>query len=237
MNSTCVIIPCYNEGYRLDLEAYLSHNGYDILLVNDGSDDNTKGVTHNLAVKNIYISNLQLPENVGKAEAIRQGVFFLKGNYETIGYLDADLSTSLQEMKRLIDTHITGGYHLTMGSRLKIAGSRIKRFWWRHFSGRIIATIIDGFFLKSGIYDTQCGAKVMNNKTALLLFKEPFETRWLFDVELLLRLKKIHGKERFSNLIREVPLTQWIDDGDSRIRFKDMLQLPVAFFRIYKRYL
>ncbi|MGJ8683068.1 MAG: glycosyltransferase [Nonlabens sp.] len=237
MKSTCVIIPCFNEESRLDVDAFLTFDAFEILLVNDGSEDYTKWILHDLAIKNRRISNLQLDKNVGKAEAIRQGVLFLKGKFETIGYLDADLSTSLQEMERLIEIHKTSTYKIVMGSRLKIAGSQINRYWWRHFSGRLIATVIDSIFLKAGIYDTQCGAKIINGKTAQELFKTPFETKWLFDVELLLRLKKSSKNNSLNELVKEVPLSRWVDDGDSRISFKDVLKLPLSFYKIYKRYL
>jgi len=237
MKSICVIIPCFHEALRFDVDAFIGFDSFKILLVNDGSVDETQKLIDDITIKNKQISCLQLPKNVGKAEAIRQGVLFLKGQYDIIGYLDADLSTSLQEMERLINIHKNGNYQLVMGSRLKIAGSHIKRYWWRHISGRIIATIIDGLFLKSGIYDTQCGAKVIDGKIAQWLFKESFETKWLFDVELLLRFKQKIPVETFQKVIKEVPLSQWVDDGDSRISFIDMLKLPISFFKIHKGYL
>ncbi len=237
MKSTCIIIPCFNEESRLDVDAFCDFNGFEILLVNDGSNDDTGNLINEMSSKNSQISYLQLSKNVGKAEAVRQGVLHLKDHYKTIGYLDADLSTSLQEMEQLIHIHEEGTYQMVMGSRLKIAGSQIKRYWWRHFSGRVIATIIDSVFLKTGIYDTQCGAKVIDAKTAQGLFNEPFETKWLFDVELLLRLRRENKKGDFLKIIKEVPLSRWVDDGDSRISFKDVLKLPLSFFKIYRRYL
>jgi len=237
MKSTCIVIPCYNESPRLHIEAFSGFDAFDILFVNDGSQDDTLNLISSLSQENPSISFLHLAHNQGKAAAIRQGMISLQDRYEIVGYLDADLSTSLQEMQRLIEIYQTNAFKMVMGSRLKIAGAQIKRYWWRHYSGRLIASIIDGLLLKSGIYDTQCGAKVIDGKTSQLLFKEPFETKWLFDVELLLRLKKVCDPTAFKNAIVEIPLNKWVDDGNSRISFIDLLQLPFSFLKIYKRYL
>lgn len=63
------------------------------------------------------------------------------------------------------------------------------------------------------------------------LFEEKFETRWLFDVEMLLRLK---GKRRsLVNFVAEVPLTTWIEKGNTKIKFKEFVNFPFQLMKIY----
>jgi len=76
--------------------------------------------------------------------------------------IDADLSTPLSEITRLLDITKTKSLDFVLGSRIKIIGSSIKRKAYRHFFGRIVATFIDSGILKLDIYDTQCGAKIIH---------------------------------------------------------------------------
>ena len=68
------------------------------------------------------------------------------------------------------------------------------------------------------------------------MFKEPFQTKWLFDVELILRVKNKYGKAYCLDNILEVPLLVWQDIGDSKITSADILKLPTDFLKIYKHY-
>lgn len=240
MTNSCIIIPCFNEANRLDIEAYKifqkQNSAFDLLFVNDGSTDKTLTVLNNLKEDLPNISILNLKKNIGKAEAIRQSVLQLEEHYTYIGYLDADLSTSLSEISRLLNIAKTENKTFILGSRVKVLGASIKRKFYRHFFGRLVATFIDAFILKLEIYDTQCGAKIINRELAVSLFKEPFKTKWLFDVELLARTKNYNGKEYCKSNILEVPLKQWHDTEDTRILFVDFLKTPFALIKLYNYY-
>ncbi len=239
MSSSCIIIPCYNEAKRLDIDTFKTfqnnNTAFDLCFINDGSTDATGSILNKLALNNANINTINLEKNVGKADAIRQAVLKLKA-YDYIGYLDADLSTSLSEISRLLT--ITKAKHLdfVLGSRIKIVGSSIKRKAYRHFFGRIVATCIDSGILKLDIYDTQCGAKIIKNDLAQLLFKQPFKTKWLFDVELLARLKKEKDFRFCKTQVKEIPLLEWHDDGDTRITFFEFLKTPFDLLKIYWQY-
>ena len=97
-----LVIPCYNEENRLDVNTYISflkqNKNINLLFINDGSNDNTIDVIKTITSKNTNAKTINLKTNVGKGEAVRQGVLQLcKGKYSYIGYWDADLSTSLEE--------------------------------------------------------------------------------------------------------------------------------------------
>lgn len=237
MAATCIIVPCYNEANRIDFAAFKNYpSSLDFLFVNDGSTDNTKSALDELVKHSENFQALHLTTNAGKAEAVRQGVLYLDKPYDYIGYLDADLSTPLSEIERLNEYAINTNKTFVMGSRIKLVGSNIERRLKRHISGRIIATFIDTFLLKLGIYDTQCGAKIIDSNLAKNIFKDPFKTKWLFDVELILRVKLKYGKAYCLQNIEEVPLLTWTDIGDSKITFTDILKLPIDFINIYRHY-
>ena len=240
MTDSCIIIPCYNEANRLNIQAYKTfqeqNNTFDLLFVNDGSTDKTLSVLNNLISQLPNTSILNLEKNSGKAEAIRLAVLQLSKNYKYAGYLDADLSTSLSEISRLLSIAKTENKAFVLGSRVKVLGASIKRKFYRHFFGRLVATFIDAFILKLEIYDTQCGAKIIDKTLANAIFKDSFKTKWLFDVELLARTKNLNGKDYCKTNILEVPLNRWHDTEDTRISFLDFLKTPFALFKLYSHY-
>jgi glycosyltransferase involved in cell wall biosynthesis len=240
MTDSCIIIPCFNEASRLDLEAYKTfqkqNNAFDLLFVNDGSTDSTLSTINNLKKELPNTSVLDLKTNIGKAEAVRQAVLQQEDKYKYLGYLDADLSTPLSEIARLLEIAKTENKSFILGSRIKVLGASIKRKFYRHFFGRLVATFIDSLVLNLEIYDTQCGAKIINYDLAKVIFKDAFKTKWLFDVELLARTKKEFGKPYCENNILEIPLNQWHDTEDTRISFFDFLKTPFSLLKIYSNY-
>ncbi len=237
MQKTCIVVPCYNEGDRLAVPSYLEFlksSPHTICFVNDGSTDNTLEVVN--SIKRINPGQVQiidLTKNSGKAEAVRQGVFAALDNaeYECVGYFDADLATPLKEVDFLL-SHLKDEIEVVIGSRVKRLGSNIKRYAFRHYLGRIFATMAS-VTLDLEVYDSQCGAKIFRKETAKKLFSKPFESKWLFDLELLYRLKNNHP-ENFNEVILEVPLRTWQEQGDTRIRLQDFITAPFELLKIKK---
>ncbi|MCX7550561.1 glycosyltransferase [Xanthomarina sp. F2636L] len=240
MQKICVIIPCYNEGLRFNIEAYNqflnTHQELDMCFVNDGSSDNTLDLLNQLQTRFNTVSVMNLEKNVGKAEAIRYAVLSISAeNYKYLGYLDADLSTSLDEMLR-ISTFTSESAKFILGSRIKTLNTSIKRNPLRHILGRALATIVNTLILKLPIYDTQCGAKIIKTSLAKDIFKQPFVSKWLFDIELLLRINKLKGSQFCKQYILEVPLKKWHDNGNTRITFTDFIFIPIDLLKIYFQY-
>ena len=106
---------------------------------------------------------LSLQKNKGKAEAVRMGVnALLKTNQLTFfGYLDADLSTSIEEFLKIAE-RLEGGVCFAFGSRIQTINSTIERKYLRFVIGRTMAAIISKI-LNVRIYDTQCGCKVFKS--------------------------------------------------------------------------
>lgn len=240
---TCIIIPCYNEFDRLpilDFTNYIKKNNIHFCFVNDGSTDNTLSVLNSLQLKfpnKVTIVNCE--QNVGKAEAIRKAVLIVaeKITFSYIGFFDADLATPLTEIDSLLKTlKANPEIRLIMGSRIKRLGSVINRKYSRFLFGRIFATIVSEFLLKLPIYDTQCGAKIFKKNIALIMFKDQFITKWIFDVEMLLRLNQKFGLEFMQNSIYEFPLNIWEEKGGSKIKFLDFFNVPKDIINLKIKY-
>ena len=233
-----IVIPCYNEEYRIDIEKYNSYlktnNHMTLLFVNDGSNDGTVHVLDKIIAKNVNASILNLDKNTGKAEAVRQGaILLLNGEFDYIGYWDSDLSTPLSEIDNFI--HIFQNklkVICVIGSRIFKLGSNIERKWYRHLFGRIITTILSYGPLKDiSVYDSQCGAKIFKKNMGAKIFKNSFKTKWLFDVEILQRVKKQGSMDQ---IIIEYPLLQWIHRDGSKIKIKDFYKIIFEIVRLFK---
>jgi dolichyl-phosphate beta-glucosyltransferase len=231
-----IIIPFYNEVERIKSENFhqifggFSH--YIFLLVDDGSSDNTIVILEQFQSKFSNVEVLKSNKNVGKAEAIRSGVLSIS-EANLISYYDADLATPFLELDKLIQFSVQNpNYKMIMGARIKLIGNGVKRSLKRHYFGRIFATIVSQFVLNTAVYDTQCGAKVIDFETAKQIFEKPFVSKWLFDVELLKRLQKIHN---LKEVVKEIPLEKWEEIGNSKIKFSDFLRIPYELFQIYRK--
>lgn len=212
-----VVIPCFNEAARLEGDALLSllaAPGVELLLVDDGSTDDTRARLQALAARiPERVSVLALEGNRGKAEAVRRGMeqALLEGALR-VAYLDADLSTPPAELLRLLQAlEERPELDVVLGSRVRLLGRHIERRPLRHYLGRGFATAAS-LTLGLAVYDTQCGAKAFRRTPALLAaLRTPFSSRWAFDVELLLRL--LEGEEGAPGLperaFLELPLKEW----------------------------
>jgi dolichyl-phosphate beta-glucosyltransferase len=230
-----IIIPFYNEVKRLNYEGFIeifnTFSKYNFLLVDDGSSDNTIAVLEEFQLKFSSIEVLKLKKNVGKAEAIRSAVLSLS-DADFISYYDADLATPFSELDKLIQFSIQNpNYKMVMGARIKLIGNGVKRSLKRHYFGRIFATIVSQFVLKVAVYDTQCGAKVIDYQTAKQIFEKPFISKWLFDVELLKRLQRINN---LREIVKEIPLEKWEEIGNSKIKVSDFIRIPFQLLQIYR---
>lgn len=229
-----IIIPFYNEEKRIEIERFHqifnNYLQYDFILVDDGSTDNTSIILNEFKNKFPNLTILKLDKNVGKAEAIRAAVLSISTT-DFIVYYDADLATPFSELEKLIQfSTLHQNYKIVMGARIKLIGNGVKRSLTRHYFGRIFATIVSQFVLKVAVYDTQCGAKVIDFKIAKLIFSKPFLSKWLFDVELLKRLQKIHN---LNEVVKEIPLENWTEIGNSKIKVIDFFKIPFELLKIY----
>ncbi|HEY4232003.1 MAG TPA: glycosyltransferase [Lacipirellulaceae bacterium] len=237
---TIVVVPCYNEAQRLDFAAFGTFlggcQGSSLLFVDDGSTDSTAVLLEQFTAQHSgRASVLRLKRNAGKAEAVRLGMLHAWRRSPTfVGYWDADLATPLATVKQFRELLTRRPeLSLAMGSRIALLGREINRRWVRHLAGRAFATAAS-LTLGLAVYDTQCGAKLFRATPEIeLLFRQPFRSRWVFDVEILARLVAVAGKEQAEHLIYECPLDRWTDVGGSQLSLRDFARASMDLARIY----
>ncbi len=236
-----IIIPCYNEEQRFVSERFapiLANEATTLLLVNDGSTDGTLRQLRAMAERaGGRCDVLDLPMNVGKAEAVRQGLLrAVSAGSDVVGYLDADGATPGEEMARLIDALEREQKAVVLAARIAMAGCHIARHPVRHYIGRLFATCA-AVTLGCAVYDTQCGAKLFKVTPALVdAIRFPFSGRWAFDVELLGRLlypATPHVGPCSMEEWVEVPLRSWRDQPGSKLKMTAMLGMGWELLRIY----
>ena len=236
-----IIIPCHNEALRLEpgkFSAFLQQRtGIHLLFVNDGSTDNTQAILEQIRHENReQVTLLSLTSRSGKGEAVRRGMMeslTLFPSASVSGYMDADLSVSLEEIDRLFELFHTANKRFILGSRVKKIGARITRNEWRHFYSRIIATIV-GSIIRLDVYDTQCSAKLFRQDTIETAFSNPFRTKWLFDVEIICRLYNAYGPLNDNGL--EEPLLEWTERKGSKLRWYSIFRVIREVFILKKYY-
>jgi len=242
MQEVCVVVPCFNEEHRLRGNDFLSfiasHPHASLCFVDDGSRDGTVAVLERLrsqCPERLLVH--RMPKNGGKAAAVRSGVLHVAaaGQWPVIGYWDADLSTPLEEVDRLLDVlRSNPGCQLVLGSRVKRLGAHIQRRLSRHIMGRIFATCASAI-LGFEVYDSQCGAKLFRAGMAPVFFNDPFLTRWLFDLEMLARLRNDLGPSAVE-AARELPLAQWEEVRGSKLGLSDIINVPLELLKIRTHY-
>ena len=246
MPGTVVVIPCFNEAHRLRPDelrrAVDQHESLKLLLVNDGSTDGTGDLLAALSESSAgRIDVMQLQRNVGKGEAVRLGVN--QANAATaryVGFWDADLATPLADVavfERILDDQQQ--LFTVFGARVKLMGRHVRRNEARHYVGRVFATFVS-MSLRAAVYDTQCGAKLFRGGELLrTVFEEPFTSRWVFDVEILARLNRLHRQGQgppLTSLLYEHPLMRWVDVKGSKVSVADFPSAALDLLRIHLRY-
>jgi glycosyltransferase involved in cell wall biosynthesis len=244
--SARIVVPCYNEEKRLDIAAFreFSDPAHNIafLFVNDGSTDQTLRTLERLQASDPdKFSVLNFEQNQGKAEAVRRGILAAV-NFRPayVGFWDADLATPLSAIPQFMDlAENRTDLEIIMGSRVKLLGRNIERRSGRHYLGRIFATVVS-MILGLAVYDTQCGAKLFRTSPSInALFQEPFQSRWIFDVEILARLVQARrGKQlpQPEQVIYEFPLWEWRDVPGSKLGPADFVRAAWELAGIRRRY-
>jgi glycosyltransferase involved in cell wall biosynthesis len=209
-----IVIPAYNEGKRLGatLEkvlAYVRRQGWDaeVIVVNDGSRDNTAELVRAFAAKDPVLRLVENPGNRGKGYSVRHGILSARG--DVVVFSDADLSSPIEEMPKLLGA-LAAGADIAIGSRWLRAELQTQRQSpLRQVFGRVfnlLLRIILGLKFK----DTQCGFKAFTRRAAQTILPLQRIERWGFDPEILFLARK------FGFRVDEVPVL-WGHSGDTRI--------------------
>ncbi|KKQ68076.1 MAG: Glycosyl transferase family 2 [Parcubacteria group bacterium GW2011_GWC2_39_11] len=225
-----IIIPAYNEEKRIartlkDIDEYLKTKTYDyeIIVVSDGSRDKTADIVKGLQAE---VANLRLidnKENHGKGFVVRQGLLDAKGDYRL--FTDADNSTAIDQAEELLP-YFEQGYDVVIGSRdIKGAVLANPQPWHRRMLGEIFNLFVQIIVGLWGIWDSQCGFKIITANAAQDILSRCKIDRWAFDPEILIIAKKLGYK------IKEAPVV-WANDIESKVKFKGMVKMGLDLLKI-----
>ncbi len=216
-----VIVPAYNEELRLPptldrLHAFLSSQPlrYEIVIVDDGSKDNTCDVVEAAMTRIPHLRLVRQLPNRGKGAAVRRGMLAARGQIRVM--CDADCSMPPEQLPRLLAPIIACKAEIAIGSRYADgAKTDVKQPFYRVLWSRLANKVIQRS-LVPGIKDTQCGFKAFTAEAARDLFKRGKIDGWAFDLEILALAR------RRGFAIEEVGV-EWKDDNRSRINpLKDL---------------
>jgi dolichyl-phosphate beta-glucosyltransferase len=227
-----VVIPAYNERERLKrfvpgIVEYLGSKNrpFEIVVVNDGSKDDTAQVARELSKTFPILRLVDLQPNRGKGGAVKAGMLDARGQY--VVFTDADQSTPISEVDKLLTKLEHEGYDMAIGSR-SMPGARVEepQVWYRALAGKLFG-IGTKLFCIHGIYDTQCGFKAMKQEAAQKVFPQVTSNSAIFDIEMLV------VATRAGYRIAEVAV-QWVHDPDTRIPYnlRRAIKIWLELFRI-----
>ena len=216
-----IVIPAFNEEKRITTTLnrvleYLSEKelsgsrgflSWEIIVVDDGSSDRTVETVRNITTDSRLriVSN---PVNMGKGAAVKNGVLSSAG--DVILFSDADLSTPIEEVEKMMPL-LESGADIIVGSRaLPESAIIVSQPWYRKAMGRIFNLVVWVIAIK-GFKDTQCGFKCFKRKAALSVFNVQRISGFAFDVEILYIAGKLGLK------VKDVPV-RWINSPDSRVK-------------------
>lgn len=213
-----IVVPAYNESARLgaglaSVLAYLAghYPDHELIVVDDGSVDDTAGVVRGGIAGHGQARLIRYQPNRGKGYAVRTGVLETRG--ERVLFMDADLSTPLSEIPRILAAMEESGADIVIGSRgLPEADIRQRPPLGRRLASRVFDAIKHRLVGLRGLRDTQCGFKLFRGGVARSLFAQSRVERFMFDVEIL------YLAEQAGLKVVEFPVA-WADMPGSKVRF------------------
>lgn len=225
-----IVIPAYREKDRLPgtlirIEEYIASRNYgsEIIIVVEKKDIETKMAAMDFNNKYDNIIIIENSDSKGKGRSVKSGVLNSKGDY--VFFLDADLSTPIEEIDKFIK-FLDEGYDIVIGSRfLKESKILELQSLFRRIAG-FIFRVLRRIILIKNIKDTQCGFKGFKKDVALNLFSKLNITGFAFDVEIL------HKASKVGYSIKEVPVV-WRNDPHSKVLpVRSSLEMLIDIFRI-----
>jgi dolichyl-phosphate beta-glucosyltransferase len=213
-----VIIPAYNEATRVgstleQVLTYLHQQPFssELIVVSDGSTDDTERVVESYFAAHpgpVTTRLIGYPTNRGKGYAVRQGLLAAAGTVAL--FSDADLSTPIEELHKVVDPILEGKYDVVFGSRaLDRSLVGVHQPWLREYSGRAFNQIMQW---ATGLpyADTQCGFKAFRLAACRPIVEGAVLDRFGFDVELLYLAHKAGLR------LLELPV-RWNDAAGSKV--------------------
>jgi glycosyltransferase involved in cell wall biosynthesis len=233
--SLSVIVPAYNEAARLGktlpvIFDYLKANSHraEVIVVDDGSSDDTCSVAEQSFRRSLGLETILIrtPANRGKGHAVRSGLLRARGQIAL--FTDADLSTPIEEMAKLVQPLESRRCDLTFGSRALDRGLiGVHQSLRRELGGRVFNSVVR---LATGLpfWDTQCGFKAFRMSACKSIIEAATIDRFAFDVELLYLAHKV-------GLRLEETAVRWDHNEGSKVSFARDSQRMLTEVRLIRR--
>lgn len=199
-----VIVPCYNEertiyDHLIRIHAYLTDHfmQYEIIVVNDGSRDNTITELKRASV-DIPLTIISSDINMGKGHAVRQGMLASDTKSTFVMFLDADLAIPIEELQKFINVLHNDNIDIAIASRLVPGLTVLEPVLFHRKIMEFVFRFLRAIILNDWqIRDSQCGFKVFRRAAAIRIFTQTTVNRFAFDSEVvfLARKLKLHIKE------------------------------------------
>ena len=223
-----LIIPIFNQGGKISysLEKIkqaieLAFTNYELIVVNDGSTDNTLAILRDIARTDEHVHIISYTPNRGKGYAVKQGVLYSHG--DAVIFLDGDLDISPDLIKDYVERLSTCDLVIA-SKRHPDSVVRIPRS--RAFLSRAFNLLIK-LTLDVAQTDTQAGFKVGKGEMMRTIFRNVSVNRYAFDVELLTIASILHLK------VQEMPVIMKID---RKFNMKEIVNMLVDVTRICYRH-
>jgi glycosyltransferase involved in cell wall biosynthesis len=225
-----IVLPAFNESARIasTLKQILAHASeehwnVEVVVVNDGSSDDTATIVEAFAQNHPCLRLIQNPGNRGKGFSVRNGM--LHANGEVLLFSDADLSSPIAEADKLFAA-IAAGADIAIGSRWVRTELQVRRQpLYRQILGRIFNLALR-VVLRLNYKDTQCGFKAFTRQAAREIFPHQQIERWGFDPELLYLARKHNLK------VAEVPVAWAHREGTRLHPIRDGLRMFADVLRV-----
>ena len=182
-----IVIPAYNERERIvaTIGAIASHVSdlnfpWEMFIADDGSKDDTVRIVEELGLANLTV--LIAPRNGGKGSAVQRGMLAAHGKY--VLFADADNSTPIEEVSKLLVKLETEGFDVAVGSRAAEGAEEGKKSLFRKILSGGLRWIVKNIF-RIGVRDTQCGFKMYTHEAAQKLHTQQTIMGFSFDLEIL----------------------------------------------------
>lgn len=225
-----VIIPAYNEEKHIkstiqSIHGYLSGKKIDheILVVTDGSKDETNNIVSSLATEIPNLTLLRSDINKGKGYAVKEGMLKATGHYRL--FTDADNATSIDHIEKMMP-FFEQGYGVVIGSiaaKDSVVASGSEPIWRRLFG--MMGNLFIQVMVVPGIRDTQRGFKMVTAEAANKIFPKMTINRWGFDIEMLALARK------FGYKIKEVPVV-WKNEPNSHVKLSAYFEVLMETVKI-----
>jgi len=185
-------VPAYNEASVLRqnvglIEKVVSQiaDSYEIIIAEDGCSDETTKIATDISNNCSKVVHLHFDHRLGKGLALKKALKTSKG--QALVFMDADLSTSLDHLHDVVKL-VENGYDVIIGSR-HVKGSYVRRPLSRGIASRAYNLLVKLLFWDN-VSDHQCGFKVFNHRALRGVIDEVTENGFLFDTELIVRMKQ-----------------------------------------------